>query len=51
MRSTFEFSLPTMGKAVPAGSDWLHEVKYDGYRMMLVRDGKTVRLFTRGGYD
>lgn len=40
-----------MGKTVPDGPDWLHEVKYDGYRMMLVREGKTVRLFTRGGYD
>jgi ATP-dependent DNA ligase len=43
----FEFCLPTLGKAVPAGPDWLHEIKYDGFR----RVGDRVRLFTRGGYD
>jgi bifunctional non-homologous end joining protein LigD len=36
---------------VPAGSDWLHEIKYDGYRMMLIRDQDRVRLISRGGYD
>jgi len=51
MRRAFEFCLPTVSKAVPDGPDWLHEIKYDGYRMMLVREGKSVRLFTRGGYD
>jgi ATP-dependent DNA ligase len=47
----FEFCLPTTGKAVPAGPDWLHEVKYDGYRLRIERDGDRVRLFTRNGYD
>lgn len=37
------FCLPTAGKAVPAGDDWIHEVKYDGYRMRVARSGKTVR--------
>lgn len=49
MRS-FEFCLPTKGIAVPVGPDWLHEVKYDGYRLRLERDGDRVRLITRGGY-
>ena len=40
-----EFCLPTAGKAVPSGDDWIHEVKYDGYRMRIVRNGKNVRLF------
>jgi bifunctional non-homologous end joining protein LigD len=31
--------------------DWLHEVKYDGYRMMVIRDGDRVRLLTKGGHD
>ncbi|MET4423246.1 ATP-dependent DNA ligase [Bradyrhizobium sp. JR18.2] len=43
--------LPTKGIAVPDGSDWLHEVKYDGYRLRLERDGDRVRLITRGGYN
>jgi len=33
------------------GPDWLHEVKYDGYRLRLERDGDRVRLITRGGHN
>ncbi|WP_249159238.1 hypothetical protein [Bradyrhizobium tropiciagri] len=40
-----------MGKTVPAGRDWFHEIKYDGYRLRLERDGDRVRLITKGGYD
>jgi bifunctional non-homologous end joining protein LigD len=50
MRS-FEFCLPTKGTTVPDGPDWLHEVKYDGYRLRLERDGDRVRLITRSGYN
>ncbi len=39
MRSTFDFCLPTKATSVPAGPDWLHEVKYDGYRLRLEREG------------
>jgi bifunctional non-homologous end joining protein LigD len=31
--------------------DWLHEVKYDGYRMMLIREHGRVRPISRGGHD
>ncbi|WP_245288273.1 hypothetical protein [Bradyrhizobium sp. Ec3.3] len=31
----------TTGKQVP--SDWNHEVKYDGYGMLVIRDDKRVR--------
>ena len=31
--------------------DWLHEIKYDGYRLRLERDGDRVRLITKGGYN
>jgi bifunctional non-homologous end joining protein LigD len=47
----FEFCIPSVGKAVPAGAEWFHEVKYDGYRLRVERDGDRVRLITRGGYD
>jgi bifunctional non-homologous end joining protein LigD len=47
----FEFCLPTLGKAVPAGAEWFHEVKYDGYRLRIERDGNRVRLVSKGGYD
>jgi bifunctional non-homologous end joining protein LigD len=47
----FDFCLPTNGKAVPAGPEWFHEIKFDGYRLRVERDGNRVRLITRGGYD
>jgi ATP dependent DNA ligase domain len=47
----FEFCIPTVGKAVPAGAEWFHEIKHDGYRLRVERDGDRVRLITRGGYE
>jgi len=47
----FEFCIPTRASAVPDRDDWIHEVKYDGYRLRLERDGDRVRLITRGGYN
>src|ERR1700688_2989447 len=41
----------TVGKVVPAGAEWFHEIKYDGYRLRVERDGDRVRLITRGGHD
>jgi bifunctional non-homologous end joining protein LigD len=35
----------------PAGPDWVHEIKHDGYRLIVRRDGEAVRLFTRKGND
>jgi bifunctional non-homologous end joining protein LigD len=50
MLSRFDFCLPTKSTTVPNGSDWLHEVKYDGYGLRL-RDRNRVRLITRDGYN
>jgi ATP-dependent DNA ligase len=49
MPSTFEFCLPIGAASVPDRPDWLHEVKYDGYRVRLEREANRVRLITRGG--
>jgi ATP-dependent DNA ligase len=35
----------------PQPPDWLHEIKHDGYRLIVQRDGKRVRLWTRTGHD
>ena len=43
--------IPTRGTEVPAGPDWFHEIKHDGFRLIVQREGKRVRLFTRRGYD
>jgi bifunctional non-homologous end joining protein LigD len=31
--------------------NWIHEIKLDGFRMMVRRDPAGVRLLTRNGYD
>ena len=43
--------LPTRATKVPDRPEWIHEVKHDGYRLTVQRDGKRVRLFTRNGHD
>ena len=48
-RMLYTFSIPIKVDKVPAGPDWLHEVKYDGYRMMLIREHDRVRLISRAG--
>jgi hypothetical protein len=42
------FSLPTKADNVPAGPNWIHEIKYDGYCMLVVREQDRVRLISRG---
>jgi bifunctional non-homologous end joining protein LigD len=49
--ATLEPQLATLVAAVPAGNDWLHEVKYDGYRILARIDGQQIRLLTRRGND
>jgi bifunctional non-homologous end joining protein LigD len=51
MSKAFDFCIPTRGTKVPRTPDWIHEIKYDGYRLRLERDGDRIRLFTRNGYD
>ena len=36
---------------MPAAPGWFHELKMDGYRLRLERDGAGVRLITKGSYD
>jgi bifunctional non-homologous end joining protein LigD len=35
----------------PEGSQWIHEVKFDGYRLICRKSGQAVRLVTRSGED
>src|ERR1700752_86262 len=35
----------------PAGAGWVHEIKYDGYRMHARIDGSDIKLLTRTGLD
>ena len=42
--------IPSLAFKPPAGPGWVHEIKHDGYRLIVRRDGETVRLFTRLNY-
>jgi DNA ligase D len=43
--------LATPQATPPAGADWLHEIKFDGYRTLVRIDSGRVTLLTRGGHD
>ena len=43
--------LATLGSEPPSGDRWLHEIKYDGYRIGCVIDKKGARLISRNGKD
>lgn len=43
--------LPTLAKKPPNGSDWIHEIKHDGFRIMGRRDAGGPRLISRNGHD
>ncbi|HEY3567739.1 MAG TPA: DNA ligase D [Thermoanaerobaculia bacterium] len=51
MPSSIEPQLATLVEEVPQGHEWIHEIKYDGYRALCeIRDGEA-RLITRHGKD
>ena len=43
--------LCTLVDAVPSGSDWIHEVKYDGYRALVAVADRQAKVYTRNGLD
>jgi ATP-dependent DNA ligase len=43
--------LPSPADRPPSGSNWIHEIKHDGYRLMARRDSVGIRLITRRGND
>jgi bifunctional non-homologous end joining protein LigD len=42
---------PVEAPRPPVGTDWVHEIEHDGYRIIVRRDGPTVRLCRRNAYD
>ena len=46
LKASFEPCIPSGEKKVPDRADWLHEIKHDGYRLIIQPDGKCVRLWT-----
>jgi bifunctional non-homologous end joining protein LigD len=46
-----EPSLPTAVETAPSGADWVHEIKYDGYRVQVRIENGRIALLTRKGLD
>jgi bifunctional non-homologous end joining protein LigD len=46
---SIEPCLPSPAKEPPAGPDWIHEIKHDGFRIMARRDAAGIRLISRHG--
>jgi bifunctional non-homologous end joining protein LigD len=42
---------PTLRSAPPSGEQWLHEVKFDGWRILLHKHGRSAAAFTKNGHD
>jgi bifunctional non-homologous end joining protein LigD len=49
MPAQLEPMLATLGSTVPSGSEWLYEVKWDGYRALCFVEGGKVRMVSRRG--
>jgi bifunctional non-homologous end joining protein LigD len=49
MPASLEPMLATLGNAVPSGSEWLYEVKWDGYRALCFVESGKVRMVSRRG--
>jgi len=43
--------LPTKTDKLPSGSQWFHEIKHDGFRIIARKTGAQVRLYSRPGND
>src|SRR6187455_983033 len=42
---------PIKAARPPSGPLWIHEIKHDGFRLLVRREGTRVGCFTRGGFD
>lgn len=40
-----------MQSVPPTGDSWLHEIKIDGWRCQLVKEGRRIHFFSRRGND
>ena len=43
--------LPSPVDRPPSGSDWIHEIKHDGFRILARKKGAQVRLYSRPSND
>ncbi len=43
--------LATLSKDLPKGKGWIYEIKYDGYRMIVIKENKKVKILSRNNID
>ena len=51
MPGFIEPQLATLKAKAPSGDQWLHEIKFDGYRVLARINDGAVTLLTRRGHD
>ncbi|CAG1007350.1 Multifunctional non-homologous end joining protein LigD [Phycisphaerales bacterium] len=51
MPSRIKPQLASPADVAPEGDDWFHEVKFDGYRLLIFRRGDSVKIQSRNGLD
>src|SRR3954449_13271610 len=51
MPDFIEPALATSIEKVPSGARWVHEIKFDGYRVQVHLKDAAVKVFTRRGND
>lgn len=49
--STSKPMLASLKNDVPKGAQWIHELKFDGYRVLIFMENNKVQLLTRNGHD
>jgi bifunctional non-homologous end joining protein LigD len=49
--ASFAPQLATVTEVAPDGDDWVHEIKFDGYRMIVHVGRRRVRLLSRNGHN
>ena len=42
---------PTLSTRIPTRPEWIHEIKYDGYRIIARKDGARVHMWSRTGRE
>ena len=51
MPASLSPTLATLVDSAPTGDDWIHEVKFDGYRMVSRIDHGDIRIYSRNGKE
>jgi bifunctional non-homologous end joining protein LigD len=51
MPTTSKPQLCSSAPKAPEGDSWVHELKWDGWRLLARKQGREVRLYSRGGVE